>query len=255
MLDLARVGAGTRVIDIAAGSGGQSLAAARRGAIVLATDISSNILDEAAAAARAAGVSTVATRVMDGESLDVEPGSFDAAISRLGLMYLPDKLGALAQAERRAAAGRPLCRNRLRRGRPEPVLLGADLDHPPKRRAAAAGPGRAGAVLATNLGELARRRGLPGRRGAPSRGAPPARHGRRMHTARTGVVRRAAPDARRASTSPRARRPGPRSRLRCGSSRPPVSSAAPANCWWAQGRTESDRAASWARDSLVQACT
>ena len=56
MLDLARVGAGTRVLDIAAGSGGQSIAAARRGAIVLATDISSNILDEAAAAARAAGV-------------------------------------------------------------------------------------------------------------------------------------------------------------------------------------------------------
>ena len=44
MLDLAGVGAATRVIDIAAGSGGQSIAAARRGATVLATDISSNIL-------------------------------------------------------------------------------------------------------------------------------------------------------------------------------------------------------------------
>jgi SAM-dependent methyltransferase len=37
---------------------------------------------------------------MDGESLDVEPGSFDAAISRLGLMYLPDKQAALAAAAR-----------------------------------------------------------------------------------------------------------------------------------------------------------
>jgi SAM-dependent methyltransferase len=99
LLDLAQVGDGTRVIDIAAGSGGQSIEAARRGAVVLATDISSNILDEAAAAARAAGVANVATRVMDGESLDVDPGSFDAAISRLGLMYLPDKLGALATAK------------------------------------------------------------------------------------------------------------------------------------------------------------
>ena len=104
MLDLAGVHEGSRVLDIAAGSGGQSVSAARRGATVLATDISSNILDEAAAAARAAGVANVATRVMDGESLDVEPGSFDAAISRLGLMYLPDKQAALAQA---AAALRP----------------------------------------------------------------------------------------------------------------------------------------------------
>lgn len=100
MLDLAGVGEGTRVIDIAAGSGGQSIAAARRGATVLATDISSNILEEAARAARAAGISTIATHVVDGESLDVDPGTFDAAISRLGLMYMPDKQGALRQARR-----------------------------------------------------------------------------------------------------------------------------------------------------------
>jgi len=106
MLDLAGVGEGTRVIDIAAGSGGQSIAAARRGATVLATDISSNILEEAAQAARAAGISTIATHVVDGESLDVDPGTFDAAISRLGLMYMPDKQGALAQARRVLREGR-----------------------------------------------------------------------------------------------------------------------------------------------------
>jgi len=100
MLDLAGVGEGTRVLDIAAGSGGQSIAAGRRGATVLATDISSNILEEAERAARAAGISTIATRVVDGEALDVDPATFDAAISRLGLMYMPDKQGALAQARR-----------------------------------------------------------------------------------------------------------------------------------------------------------
>jgi ubiquinone/menaquinone biosynthesis C-methylase UbiE len=105
MLDLAGVGEGTRVIDIAAGSGGQSIAAGRRGATVLATDISSNILEEAAEAARAAGVSTIATRVVDGEALDVAPGTFDAAISRLGLMYMPDKQGALAEARRALREG------------------------------------------------------------------------------------------------------------------------------------------------------
>ena len=105
MLDLAGVGEGTRVIDIAAGSGGQSIAAGRRGATVLATVISPNILEEAAQAARAAGVSTIATRVVDGEDLDVEPDTFDAAISRLGLMYMPDKQGALAQARRALREG------------------------------------------------------------------------------------------------------------------------------------------------------
>jgi SAM-dependent methyltransferase len=105
MLDLAGVHEGSRVIDIAAGSGGQSIAAGRRGATVLATDISSNILEEAARAARAAGVSTIATRVVDAEELDVDPGTFDAAISRLGLMYMPDKQGALAQARRALREG------------------------------------------------------------------------------------------------------------------------------------------------------
>jgi SAM-dependent methyltransferase len=107
MLDLAHVAPGSRVLDIAAGSGGQTIAAARRAGAdgaVLATDISANILEEAEAAARAAGVANVATRVMDGERLEVEQGSFDAAISRLGLMYLPDKQRALEEAK---AALRP----------------------------------------------------------------------------------------------------------------------------------------------------
>jgi len=97
MLDLAVVADGSRVLDVAAGSGGQSIAAARRGATVLATDISSNILAEAEAAARDAGVA-IATQVADGESLGVPPETFDAAISRLGLMYMPDKLHALRGA-------------------------------------------------------------------------------------------------------------------------------------------------------------
>ena len=86
------------VLDIAAGAGGQTLAAARRAGAVLATDISAEILEFAAAEARAAGLGNVATRVLDGERIDVEAGSFDAAISRLGLMYMPDKAVALAEA-------------------------------------------------------------------------------------------------------------------------------------------------------------
>jgi SAM-dependent methyltransferase len=99
MLDLAGVRDGSQVLDVAAGAGGQTLAAARRvgaGGRVLATDISSNILEYAAAQAREAGLANVHTHVVDAEELDVERSSFDAAISRLGLMYFPDKLGSLA---------------------------------------------------------------------------------------------------------------------------------------------------------------
>jgi SAM-dependent methyltransferase len=99
MLDAARITSGTAVLDVAAGAGGQSLAAARRvgpSGRVLATDISPAILDHAADAASAAGLDNVTTRELDGERLDVDPASFDAVISRLGLIYFPDQPGALA---------------------------------------------------------------------------------------------------------------------------------------------------------------
>src|SRR5512146_2373308 len=98
MLDLAEIGAGDRVLDVAAGAGGQSVRAARRvgpSGSVLATDISPEILRYAERAARDAGLTNLATRELDAEALDVEPGSFDAAISRLGLIYLPDRAAAI----------------------------------------------------------------------------------------------------------------------------------------------------------------
>src|SRR4051812_7961243 len=99
MLDAAGITTGSTVLDVAAGAGGQSLAAARRigpSGQVLATDISPAILGHAAAAAAAAGLTTVRTRELDGERLDVDPAAFDAVISRLGLIYFPDQPGALA---------------------------------------------------------------------------------------------------------------------------------------------------------------
>jgi SAM-dependent methyltransferase len=103
MLDLARIREGSRVLDVAAGAGGQTLAAARRigpNGAVLATDIASNILEHAAQEARAAGFGNVATRVMDGENLEVEDELFDAVISRVGLIYFPDQQRALGEMRR-----------------------------------------------------------------------------------------------------------------------------------------------------------
>jgi ubiquinone/menaquinone biosynthesis C-methylase UbiE len=104
MLAAAGVRPGARVLDVAAGAGGQTLAAARRvgpDGHVLATDISPAILEYAAGAARDAGLTNVQTRELDGESLaGVEDASFDAVISRVGLIYFPDRQGALAEIRR-----------------------------------------------------------------------------------------------------------------------------------------------------------
>jgi SAM-dependent methyltransferase len=108
MLDLTRVGTGSRVLDVAAGAGGQTLAAARRVGTtgrVLATDIAPNLLDFVDREAEAAGLATVSTRVMDGEHLEVEPGYFDAVISRLGLIYFPDRQRALTGIRRALRPG------------------------------------------------------------------------------------------------------------------------------------------------------
>lgn len=98
MLDLAELRPGHRVLDLAAGAGGQTLVAARRvgsTGSVLATDLSSNILAFAAENAQNAGLHNVQTRVMDAEHLELEDQTFDAVISRLGVMYLPDLAKAL----------------------------------------------------------------------------------------------------------------------------------------------------------------
>jgi ubiquinone/menaquinone biosynthesis C-methylase UbiE len=71
----------------------------------LATDISPAILRYTAAAATRTGLSTVRTRELDGEQLDVEPVGFDAVISRLGLMYFPDQRRALAGMHRALRPG------------------------------------------------------------------------------------------------------------------------------------------------------
>lgn len=98
MLDMAGVKPGSRVLDVAAGAGDQTLQAAKRvgpGGFVLATDISPKILELALENAQNKGLENVQTLVLDGENLDVETGAFDAVISRVGLIYFPDQQKAL----------------------------------------------------------------------------------------------------------------------------------------------------------------
>lgn len=88
-LDRADLGRGMRFLDVAAGTGALSIPAARLGARVLATDISSGMLDRLVARARPEGLE-VETRVMDGHGLALDDDSFDVSGSQFGVMLLPD---------------------------------------------------------------------------------------------------------------------------------------------------------------------
>jgi SAM-dependent methyltransferase len=99
MLDAAGVTLGSRVLDVAGGAGGQALAAAHRtgatGSVVV-TDVSPGILGFAARAAAEAGLQQVTTVEVDGEEVGSRwAEDFDAAISRLGLIYFADRQRAL----------------------------------------------------------------------------------------------------------------------------------------------------------------
>ncbi len=98
MLDAAHVKPGSRVLDIAAGAGDQTLDIARRvgeNGYVLATDISARILELAQHNAQAEGLSQIETRVADAQSLGLGGANFDAAVCRLGLMFCDQPLAAL----------------------------------------------------------------------------------------------------------------------------------------------------------------
>jgi SAM-dependent methyltransferase len=103
MLDLAKIGTGSRVLDLAAGDGDQSFMAAQRvgpTGYVLSTDIAENFVTFAAHTAEEAGLHQMEARVMDSEQLDVVDASLDAVISRLGIMYFPNPQQALGEAWR-----------------------------------------------------------------------------------------------------------------------------------------------------------
>jgi SAM-dependent methyltransferase len=111
MLDLAGIEPGQRVLDVAAGTGEQSLMAARRvgpNGFVLATDIADRMLAYLREAAREAGLVNVETRVMDARQLEVEPESFDAAICQSALMLIPERDKALAGIRRALKPGKKL---------------------------------------------------------------------------------------------------------------------------------------------------
>ena len=100
LVELAGVQPGSRVLDIAAGYGEPALTAALKvgteGSVV-ATDISAEMLAFGRERAAAAGVGNLEFVESDAASLDFPSASFDAAVSRWGIIFEPDAEAAAAR--------------------------------------------------------------------------------------------------------------------------------------------------------------
>jgi SAM-dependent methyltransferase len=89
LAESADIRAGERVLDVAAGNGNATLAAARRFAAVTSTDYVDTLLEKGAARAAAEGLQVV-FEVADAEALPYEASRFDAVLSTFGVMFAPD---------------------------------------------------------------------------------------------------------------------------------------------------------------------
>jgi SAM-dependent methyltransferase len=100
LVELAGVRPGSRVLDVAAGYGEPALTAARRAGPdgrVVATDISAEMLAFGRERAAAAALHNVEFVQADASRLDFPPASFDAAVSRWGIIFEPDAEAAAAR--------------------------------------------------------------------------------------------------------------------------------------------------------------
>lgn len=100
LVELAGVEPGSRVLDVAAGYGEPSLTAARHagaGGAVVATDISAEMIAFGRERAAAAGLENIEFVESDAVSLGFAEASFDAALSRFGIIFEPDGEGAAAR--------------------------------------------------------------------------------------------------------------------------------------------------------------
>jgi ubiquinone/menaquinone biosynthesis C-methylase UbiE len=88
---------GERLLDVAAGTGGLSLPAARLDADVLATDWSPAMIERFEARVREEGLRKAEGRVMDCHALDLPDDNFDVTASQFGVMLVPDQPRALRE--------------------------------------------------------------------------------------------------------------------------------------------------------------
>jgi enediyne biosynthesis protein CalE5 len=108
LVELASIGPGARVLDIATGSGEPAITAARHitpGGRVIAVDQSSGMLAIGRERARVLGIFNVEFCESDGEVLTIQEDNFDAVLCRWGLMFMPDLNRALTGFYQRLISG------------------------------------------------------------------------------------------------------------------------------------------------------
>lgn len=88
LVDACGIRPGMTVLDVAAGTGNASLPAAHRGARVLATDLTPELLNAGRSRAQAEGVE-LEWQAADAERLPCDDGSFDVVMSSIGAMFAP----------------------------------------------------------------------------------------------------------------------------------------------------------------------
>jgi SAM-dependent methyltransferase len=96
--------AGSTVLDVAAGNGNASLAAARRWCDVTSTDYVPSLLESGRARAAADGM-PMTFQEADAENLPFADGSFDNVVSTFGVMFTPNQLRAAAEMVRVCKSG------------------------------------------------------------------------------------------------------------------------------------------------------
>lgn len=104
LAEAADVRAGERVLDVAAGNGNATLAAARRFASVTSTDYVPHLLEKGAARAKAEGLD-IEFQLADAEALPFRDGTFDVVMSTFGVMFMPEHTRAASELKRMVRRG------------------------------------------------------------------------------------------------------------------------------------------------------
>jgi SAM-dependent methyltransferase len=99
LVEHAGIRAGERVLDVGAGAGNASLPAAARGADVTASDITPELLAEAARRAAAAGLE-LRVQEADAQALPFGDASFDVAMSCVGAIFAPTQADVASELAR-----------------------------------------------------------------------------------------------------------------------------------------------------------
>ena len=176
LADAADVVPGQRVLDVGAGTGNAAIAAARRGARVVASDLTPELFDDGRELARQRGV-TLEWLQGDAEALPVSTGAFDAVISCIGAMFAPHHEATAAELLRACRPGGTVA---MINWTPEGLIgdLFRRWRRSCRRRRQARPRRRAGAARTTS----GRSSATASRPGDDARGAPRGVSGRRRST-------------------------------------------------------------------------